>query len=148
MREETKRLEELRQKIEKVENESGSTSDYLDRGNPNPSQQKAALEAMKKLDEEAKALKTQLQALIANSPREALEEWVNFHAAILNRIIAEPVKDAHSRTRVFVAKQTLENWEKVRRGELDYVGINWHFLKDYKEEVSQTGEGKWWQFWK
>ena len=148
MLEETKRLEELRQKIETFENESGNLSDYLDRGKPNPSEQKAAMERMKHLDEEAKKLKTQLKSLIMNSPREALEEWVNFHAAILNRIIAEPVKDANSRTRVFVAKQTLENWEKVRSGELDYVGINWYFLKDYKEEVSKSGAGKWWQFWK
>ena len=147
MLEETKKLEELRQKIEKAENESGSTSDYLDRGKPNPAEQKAALERMKKLDEEAKQLKAQLRKLIANSPREAIEEWVNYHVAILNRIIAEPVKDANSRTRVFVAKETLEKWEQVRKGELDYVGINWYFLKDYKEEVSKTG-GKWWQIWK
>lgn len=148
MFEETKRLEELRQKIETIENESGSLSDYLDRGKPNPGEQKAAMERMKSLDEEAKQLKNQLHDLIASGPREAVEEWVNFHAAILNRIIAEPVKDANSRTRVFVAKQTLENWEKVRSGELDYVGINWYFLKDYKEEVSRSDAGKWWQFWK
>jgi hypothetical protein len=57
-------------------------------------------------------------------------------------------------TRRNVAKSTLQEWEKVRTGEQDYVRINWHFLKDYKESARKLGKNfksddkSWWQFWK
>jgi hypothetical protein len=166
---ETIQLETLRQKIEDVDYESGSKSDYLDRMRPKPSEAKQVQEAMDKLNEESKALKTEFKELltsIRSQQPQAIEEWVEFHTSILQRILEEKDTDRMAATRRFVAKNTLAEWEKVRLGEQDYVSINWYFLKDYREGVRPIGtprisqgnakieeqrrhEGKaWWQFWK
>src|SRR5690606_24336061 len=100
---------------------------------------------------------------------QAFEEWVNWHTAILQKIVDTPGTDALAGTRRNVAKKTLEQWEKVRDGQQTYVNINWYFLKEYKDqvrkidqpawgggkdqarEVSQTAQKDskaWWQFWK
>jgi hypothetical protein len=160
---ETIQLETLRQKIEDAEYEAGDRSDYLDRGKPNPSQAKQAQELIGKLNDQSKRLKAELKELIvqvrAQQPQ-AIEEWVNFHTGILQKILEEKDTDRNATTRRFVAKNTLAEWEKVRAGEQDYVSINWYFLKDYRERVRKIGskttaeykpkpEGKaWWQFWK
>lgn len=172
---ETVNLEKLRQKIEDLRAASGDRADYLDYGKPNPEQAKQANETIKKLDVEIKAaqaeLKQQLDALRAQQPQ-AIEEWTSYHIALLQAIIAENSTDKNAGTRKFVAKETLQNWEKVRAGELDYVDINGYFLKDYKEHVRSFNENSqigapirraanqttsnqakskdkaWWQFWK
>ena len=82
------------------------------------------------------------------------------------KIVEEQATDRNATTRRFVAKNTLAEWEKVRAGEQDFVRINWHFLKDYREGVRKidnkaivdsgskmkekpTSDAKsWWQFWK
>ncbi|HNN13975.1 MAG TPA: hypothetical protein PKL78_10470 [Anaerolineales bacterium] len=142
-------LESLRQRIEDAEYESGSMSDFIDLGRPDAPARRNAQETILKRDKEAKDLKEQLKKLIQVSPPTAVEEWVNFHTAILLRIIQEPVTDANIRTRQTVAKTTLKHWEEVSAGTRDYVGINWHFLKDYKAEVRRTRSSKnWWGIWK
>jgi|GEM_PF-1174214 len=162
MLKETTELESLRQKIEDAEYEAGDRSNYLDYGKPNPAQAKQARELIEKLKEESKAARAELKQLLgtlrAQQPQ-AIDEWVNYHAGILQKIIDEKT-EAVITPRKNVAKETLQNWEKVRAGELDYVNINWHFLKDYKASVrtitggkakaaSKTTESKsWFQFWK
>ena len=163
---ETIQLETLRQKIEDSEYEAGDRSDYLSYGKPNPAQAKQAQELIEKLKEDSKAAKAELNQLLgslrAQQPQ-AVEEWVNYHTGLLQKIIDEKT-EAVITPRKNVAKETLQNWDKVRAGELDYVNINWHFLKDYKASVrtitggsaktaGKTGqektEGKsWFQFWK
>ena len=154
---ETIQLETLRQKIEDAEFEAGSQSDYLDRGKPNAVQAKRAQETIEQLNHQSKTLQAELKQLIANvraQQLQALEEWVNFHTNILQRIVDEKEKGVMTVTRRNVAKSTLKEWEKVRTGEQDYVRINWHFLKDYKESARKLGknfksdEKSWWQFWK
>lgn len=165
-------LESLRQKIEDAEYEAGSQSDYLNRGNPNAAQAKRAREMIEDLTRQSQALRAELQQLIdtvrAQQPQ-AFEDWVNFHTTILQKIVAEQATDAMAAPRRNVAKNTLEQWEKVRAGQQTYVNINWYFLKDYKDQVRKIGqplhrEGKdqarevsqtvqkstkaWWQFWK
>jgi hypothetical protein len=74
----------------------------------------------------------------------------------LQEITNEKATGVHAVTRRNVAKGTIQEWENVRAGQQDFVRINWHFLKDYKERVrklNNTGakrsDGKaWWQFWK
>ena len=163
---ETIQLETLRQKIEDSEYEAGDRSDYLSYGKPNPAQAKQAQELIEKLKVESKATRAELKQLLgslrAQQPQ-AVEEWINYHAGLLQKIIDEKT-EAVITPRKNVAKETLQNWDRVRAGELDYVNINWHFLKDYKASVrtitggsaktaGKTGqektEGKsWFQFWK
>jgi hypothetical protein len=152
---ETIKLEKLRQKIEDVEYEAGSQSDYIDLGKPSPAQAKQARENIEKLNNQSKALKEELRQLItdvrAQQPQ-AFDEWINFHIEILQKIVDENTTDAKARTRIHVARETIQNWEKVRAGEQEYVNINWYFLKDYKSDVRKLirgGTGKaWWQVWK
>jgi hypothetical protein len=152
---ETIKLEKLRQKIEDVEYEAGSQSDYIDLGKPSPAQAKQARENIEKLSNQSRALKEELRQLItdvrAQQPQ-AFDEWINLHIEILQKIVDENTTDAKARTRVHVAKETIQNWEKVRAGEQEYVNINWYFLKDYKSDVRKLirgGTGKvWWQVWR
>ena len=74
--------------------------------------------------------------------------------------MAEPQGDTYYGVRQMLVKETLQNWEKVIKGEQDYVMINPAYLKDYVEEVQSLGEKKavqssgekkvekkWWKFW-
>ena len=150
MLEETARLEQLRQKIEEAEFTIGDQSDYLDLGKPNASQAKAAKENIARAQVKSAELQAQLHEMILTLRREkpqALEEWVQYHRSILERIIAEPTSNTHTRVRQNVARETLQAWDKVLAGEQEYVNINWHYLKDYKAEVKKSGGKPWWKFW-
>ena len=147
---ETIRLETLRQKIEDAEYEAGNQSDYLDRGGPNAAQAKRAQQLIDKLNDQSKALKAEFKELIATvrlQQPQAIEEWINFHISILQKIVDEKTTGEKASTRRFVAKTTIEEWEKVRAGESEYVNINWYYLKDYKSRVRKIRRA-WWQFWK
>jgi len=159
-------LETLRQKIEDSEFEAADKTDYLSYGKPNAAQAKQTKELIEKLNNESRMaraeLKTMLETLRLQQPQ-SVEEWVNYHIDLLQKIVEEKT-DAVITPRKNVAKETIQNWEKVRAGEMDYVNINWHFLKDYKASVrtitgnsvkttdsaaqSKTEAKSKWQFWK
>ena len=152
-------LEKLRQKIEDSEFEAGNQSDFLDRGKPNAAQTKRAQELIAQLNDQTETAKAELRQTIATfraQQPQALEEWVDFHVDILRKIVDEKATGTNAVTRRNVAKTTLQEWEKVRAGQQDYVRINWYFLTDYKESVrklngastGKTGDKSWWQFWK
>ena len=147
---ETIQLETLRQKIEDAEIESGSQSDYLDRGQPNAGQVKQAQDTINKLRNQINVSRMELSKLIAivrlQSPQ-AINEWVNFHADILQKIVNEAPTGKNAKVRENLAKGALQEWEKVRNGEQDYVRINWYFLNDYRESAKRIN-AKSSQFWK
>lgn len=172
---ETVKLEKLRQKIADLREQSGDRANYIDYGKPNPSQLREAQETLKKLDVEIKAGQAELKQLLDTLRRQqpqSIEEWVKYHVSLLEKVIAENASDRDAGTRKYVAKETIKEWNQLLAGETDYVNINGHFLKAYKDHVysfnenSQIGEqfrstsaqaasGKtnsnnkaWWQFWK
>ena len=156
---ETIQLETLRQKIEDAEFQAGNQSDYLDRGNPNAAQAKHARELIAELDSQTRASNAELSQMLANvrsQQPQAIEEWVTLHVCILEKILEENATGTNAVARRNVAKSTLQEWEKVRAGEQEFVRINWYFLKDYKESVrsinntgvKKTEDKSWWQFWK
>jgi hypothetical protein len=69
-----------------------------------------------------------------------VQEWVNYHIAMLQKIVDEKSTEKNAAVRRNVAKGTIQEWEKVRAGEQEYVNINWYFLKDYKEGVRKIGK--------
>lgn len=147
MLKETIELEALRQQIEDAEFEAGSQSDYIDYGNPNEQKKKQAQEIIAQMMQKSGELKVHLRERIAAVRREkpqAFEEWTKVHKAVLERIITEQGSGA----RINLAKATLKKWENVSTGELEYVGINWHFLKDYKAEIREVFKKNPLQFWK
>jgi len=163
---ETIQLETLRQKIEDSEFEAGDKTDYLSYGKPNAAQAKQTKELIEKLKIQSSNARADLKQLL-NTLRiqqpQAVDEWVNYHVEALHKILEEKT-DAVITPRKNVAKETIQNWEKVRAGEMDYVNINWHFLKDYKASVrtitgnsvkttdnatqSKSETKSKWQFWK
>ena len=167
---ETVTLEKLRQKIDDLQAESGDRANYLDYGKPNAEQVRQTNETIKKLNEEIKATQEELERSMETArvhKPQAIEEWVNYHIALLQTIIAENPTGPNAGTRKYVARETLQNWEKVGTGELKYVNINGHFLKDYKDHLRSFNENSkigdliqktsnqtkpkdkvWWQFWK
>ena len=141
---ETIQLETLRQKIEDTEFEEGDKTDYLSYGKPGPAQAKQAKELIEKLKSQSKELRAELTQLIAatrSQQPQAFEEWVNYHIGTLQKIVDEKATDKNAPVRRNVAKGTIQEWEKVRAGEQEYVNINWHFLKDYKAEVRTITRG-------
>jgi len=135
---ETIQLETLRQKIEDVSYEAGDKTDYLSYGKPSPVQAKQAKELIEKLNSQSKELRAEFKQLIAtvrSQQPQAFEEWINYHMGMLQDIVDEKTTGKDAGTRKFVAKQTIQEWEKVRAGEQEYVNINWHYLKDYKADV-------------
>lgn len=147
MLKETIALEMLRQKIGNAEFTAGDRSDYIDYGRPNASELKAAQETIARKMSEAAELKKELHTLIEQTPKNALEEWVNWHKNVLQEILREEPTDTNGKTRIFTARNTLTEWDKVLTREQDYVGINWHYLKDYKEKAEKQFKGGWLKFW-
>ena len=164
MQPEALELEKLRQQVEDAEFTLGDRADYLDYGKPNAAEKQKAQQVIEQMRRQSTELKTKLHetlAAVREARPEAFNEWIDYHKHILARIIAEPTTDANSKARQNVARDTLNQWEKVRAGELAYVNINWHFLKDYKAEVktlfpavpatekkAEKENKKPWQFWK
>ena len=159
MHSEANQLETLRQKIDEARAQSGHQADYLDRGNPNAAQAKKAQEMMAEYTRQAAAMETELTQLLADIRSrnlQAVNEWVDLHVGILKKIVVEKGGDPTKNARIMVAKNTLQEWEKVRQGEQSFVSINPFFLKDYRAYVKdltgdqgqKTPDKAWWQFWK
>jgi len=164
---ETIRLETLRQKTEDALYEGAMQSEMRDRSKLSPAEAKKVQESINQLDSQAKAFKEELKQMIAatrlQNPR-AFEEWIDYHIGMLQKILDEKSTEKNAAVRRNVAKGTIQEWEKVRAGEQEYVNINWYFLKDYKAEVRTISGGRagntasaaqtitegraWWQFWK
>ena len=164
---ETIQLETLRQKIEDLEYEARDKTDYLSYGKPNAVQAKQTQELIERLKQKSQAARAELKQLLDTlrpQQPQAVEQWVEYHLSILQSIINEKT-EAVITPHKNVAKETIQNWEKVHAGEIEYVSINWHFLKDYKASVrtitnyatpkeagQKTSENKstksWWPFGK
>ncbi len=145
-------LEKLRQQIEKVEVELGNLSDYLDRGRPAEAQQEAARRQMESCRNQSAHLRAHLHerlaALRAGQPQ-VIEQWVQWHQALCRRILAKPIKRVDDRVRRNLAGELLQSWDKVGRGEQEFVSVNHYYLDDYAKEAARLVKrtGGWWNFW-
>jgi len=142
MQSEAIQLETLRQKIEDALYESAMNTEMLERGAAGSDREKKR-ESVTRLDSQAKALKEELKGLLSrlrSQNPQAVQEWVNYHIAMLQKIVDEKSTEKNAAVRRGVAKGTIQEWEKVRAGEQEYVNINWYFLKDYKEGVRNIGK--------
>lgn len=147
MLKETIALEVYRQKIEKAEFTAGDRSDYIDHGRPDAKQLKAAQELITKMLSEAAELKKEFHTLVDQSPKEAVLEWVDWHRNVLQAILLETPTNTFGKTRLFTARKTLAEWDKVLAREQDYVSINWYYLKDYKAKAEKEFKNSWWKIW-
>jgi hypothetical protein len=140
------KLERLRQDVALYSSLAGNLADYLDRGRPSGDQARKAVADRASYDQSEaqarRALSAYLGELRAAAPR-VVREWADYHIAICKRILKEedpgPQSDglvSDQSVRLYVARETLAAWRKVRRGAEDMVSINPAFLSDYDEEVS------------
>jgi hypothetical protein len=140
------KLERLRQDVQLYSSLAGSLVDFLDRGQPTPDQARQAEADMARYEQsEAQArlaLSTCLAELRAAAPQ-AVRAWADYHIAICKPILEEadpgPQPDglvSDQSVRLYVARQTLAAWRKVRRGQEDMVSINPAYLADYYEAIS------------
>jgi hypothetical protein len=70
-----------------------------------------------------------------------MDEWVDYHIGLLQKIAGETKTGTMEVVRRNVAKGTIQEWEKVRAGDQMFVRINWNYLKDYKAEVRSITPG-------
>ena len=147
------RLESLRRQTQTSNYFAGSLYDYLNLGRPNEQQRRQALadiaEYEKQAAESLKQLGEALATLRADAPQ-VVEEWVGCHMDVCNRIIAEAIAEGEANpdqapgsypaVRLYVATETLVEWEKVLKGDLDFVLINGSYLSDYDERVTVAVE--------
>ena len=138
-----KALETARLEIEALQTRIGSIGDYLDLGRPSP-EDKAKAEAFilknrLKVQAMEAEFKITLQTCRATQPA-LLERWVQTHldtlAEIITKIENAEALDRNAKTRIYVAKTSLAEWQEVLADKRDYVSINTHFLKNYYERLS------------
>ena len=147
MKEQTIRLESLRQQAQAFETLAGSLYDYLDHGMPDEQQKLEAFTRISEYEHQAVMLKAQLSELLADLRADVphvVEEWARWHMSICERIVAEtagagPDSDgliSDAQVRNYVAGQTLGEWQKVLEGAQDFVVINHYYLRDYHRKVT------------
>jgi hypothetical protein len=137
MLKETIELEKLRQRIAMLDWEAIDLAEQLKREKPSGKKLKSVEERRSQLAAEFKKLTTELTEMIAKGPREAVEEWVNWHKNELDEIIKSEPEDS-SNTRLGMARFVLAGWEKVLTGEQVFIRINKYFLKEYIAKAEQT----------
>ncbi|MFN8458770.1 MAG: hypothetical protein U0401_29650 [Anaerolineae bacterium] len=145
-------LEKLRQEIEKIEVELGSLSDYLDRGRPTEAQQHSTRRQMEAYQNQSAELRVQLHERLTSlrvSQPQVIEEWIQWHREACQRILAKPIKQVDDRVRRNLAGELLQSWDKVGRGEQEFVTVNPYYLSDYRQETARlvNSTGRWWNFW-
>lgn len=137
------RLEELRRKAEAAENHAGSLGDYLDRARPSEAEAREAYEEMQRSRAEADGFIAELSGLLSQLRRdtpEAVAAWTERHRAACQAMRADQTSRDQDflSTRDFVIGETLAEWEKVLRGEQNYVRINWYFMEGYGQFWEQV----------
>ena len=134
-------LERRRREIDDLQGAAGSLGDYIDRGRPSPVEAKEAYDSMERQRAEAGRLRARLQALVetlrCDGP-EILVAWADAHARVCRALLQSlPDKSDDDKTARFVARTTLEAWEKLPSGGESFIGISTNWLEGYLELLEQ-----------
>lgn len=135
--EQARLLENLRREIDELQGAAGSLGDYIDRGRPGPAEAKEAYDSMERQRAEAGRLRARLQELVAALRRdgpEILAAWTGAHARVCRSLLLTlPDQSEDDKTARFVARATLEAWEKLPDGGESFIGIGAPWLPGYQE---------------
>lgn len=129
------KIEEKRSAIFRLHQENLSLDIFLDkvRGAPPEEYEKASnrynnnTEKEKKLEIELKNL---LHELKLSYPA-MHNKWIEMHLNICRQIIKSSPGDDFNSTRRFVAEESIEEWQKVKNGEIAFHIPNVYYLSDY-----------------
>ncbi len=142
MNESLEALETLRRRLETIRHQTGSMSDYLDRGRPSPDEAQKTHAAMAEQEAAAAELEAQLaemvQAYRQNKPH-LIRQWVNIYQTIFQELnayfAAHQAENVYAyRLERYVTAQAIEEWAKVQSGELDFV-INNSYVMGKQQDV-------------
>jgi hypothetical protein len=90
---------------------------------------------------DADRLRARLQALVETLRRdgpEVLAAWADAHARVCRSLLASlPDESDDDKTARFVARTTLEAWEKLPGGGETFIGISTPWLEGYLELLEQ-----------
>lgn len=131
-------IETLRRRLESIRHDLGSMSDYLDRGNPTPEEVQKTKASMLAQKAQADALESELIIMVNRYRQEQPElivQWVAIHQAIFQELNAyfeaHQEEDVYNyRLEKYVTAKAIEEWEKVKSGEADFVINNSYVMKN------------------
>ncbi|MCX6556792.1 MAG: hypothetical protein NTW95_05085 [Candidatus Aminicenantes bacterium] len=130
-------LEKRRREIDDLQGAAGNLGDYIDHGNPSPAEEKEAYDFMERHRQDADSLRAKLQVLVETLRRdgpEILAVWANAHARVCCSFLHSlPDKSDDDKTARYVARTTLEAWEKLPSGGETFIAINTAWLEGYLE---------------
>jgi hypothetical protein len=133
--EQAKLLESLRREIDDLQGAAGGLGDYIDRGRPSPAEAQEAFDSMERQRAEAGRLRARLQGLVEALRRdgpEILAAWADAHArACRSLLLTLPDQSDDDKTARFVARATLEAWEKFPAGGETFIAISAPWLEGY-----------------
>lgn len=134
-------LENLRREIDDLQGAAGGLGDYIDRGRPGPAEAKEAYDVMERHGRDAGQLRARLQELVEALRRdgpEVLAVWADAHARVCRSLLSTlPDHSDDDKTARFVARATLEAWEKLPGGGESFIGISLPWLEGYQELLEQ-----------
>jgi len=137
-------LESLRRAIDDLQGAAGSLGDYIDRGRPNPAEEKEAYDFMERHRQDADRLRVKLKDLVEERRcvcPEILVVWANAHIRVCRSLLASlPNKGDDDKTARYVAKETLDAWQKLPAGGETFIGINTAWLAGYPELLEKELE--------
>jgi len=130
-------LEGLRMTIDDLQGAAGSLGDYIDRGRPDPAEAKEAFATMERQRREADRLRLRLGELVEERRRlcpEILVVWSGAHVNVCCSLLAQlPEKSEDDKTARFVARETLEAWQKLPEAGETFIAIHAAWLEGYLE---------------
>jgi len=132
-------LERRRRDIDDLQGAAGNLGDYIDRGRPGPAEEKEAYDFMERHRRDAGRLRARLQALVEALRRdgpEILAAWAGAHGRVCRSLLASLADQSDDdKTARFVARTTLEAWEKLPGGGESFIGISTPWLEGYLERL-------------
>lgn len=133
-------LERLRREIDDLQGAAGSLGDYIDRGHPDPAEMKESYEDMERQRRDAGRVRAQLQTLVETLRRDApefLAVWAAAHARVCRSMLDSlPDESDDDRTALFVARSTLEAWQKLSEGGETFISVDSPWLEGYADRVA------------
>ncbi|PKP02006.1 MAG: hypothetical protein CVU11_13315 [Bacteroidetes bacterium HGW-Bacteroidetes-6] len=136
-----KKIEKIRSQIFRLHRENLSLDIFLDKvhGAPLEEYEKASNQYNKNIEEEKKLeieLEYLIQELKLNYPA-MYNKWIDIHLSICKKIIDSSPGDNFNSTRRFVAEESIEEWQKVKNGEIAFHIPNAYYLSDYDRFCDQ-----------
>ena len=86
-------------------------------------------------------IESQIKALSAKAGDEVIREWANAHLALLQEFVDRMSSQKKRSTEIFVAREEMQGWEKVKKREIAFVRQNVYYIA-YDEDLYESYFGQ------